>query len=236
MATHTNNGKKYTARAANGEDMSPELINFANVIGLEAAAPSRYSILLVIELFGGCKSGRLNPAKVIHEIKALEGIGAPSQLKPAIPFKRPPLKGLWHKHYLEDGLSSMAFNLKRGFDKYGIPLFKQRMREAQETGEERYVTTEDCKLLADDVVQGNWMRLASASALTGEWIVYAQHEGANYYLCIGRHDSGDDNLRKQIDAVCCQEFPFLGTLLASHSNKSKLASLFTSLYSILFNS
>jgi len=195
--------------------MSAELTNFANFIGLEAVAPGRYSILLVLGLFGGCKSGLLNPAKVIHEIKALEGIGTPSQLKPPILFKSPksPLKGLWHKHYLEDGLGSMAINLKKGIDKYGLPLFKQRMREAEEAGEERYVSIEDCKLLADDAVQGNWMRLASAGALTGEWIVYAQHKGENYYLCLGKHDSGDGYLREQIEAICFHEFPFLATLL-----------------------
>ncbi len=206
--------KNFTVTADNGEDKSAELTNFANFIGLEAIAPGRYSILLVLGLFGEYKSGLLNPAKVIHEIKALEGIEiTSSQLKPPIPFKHPPLKGLWHKHYQEDGLGSMAFNLKRGIDKYGLPLFEQRMREADEAGEERYVTMEDCKSLADDVVQGNWMRLASAEALTGEWIVYAQHKGANYYLCLGKHDSGDDNLREQIDALCQQEFPFLATLL-----------------------
>lgn len=207
---------KFIVTADNGEDKSAELTNFGNFIGLEAAAPSRYSILLVLGLFGGCKSGRLNPAKVIHEIEVLEGIGTiPSQLKPPSMFNRPtsPLKGLWHKHYLEDGLRSMAINLKKGIERDGLPLFEQRIREAQEAGEERYVSMEDCKSLADDAVRGNWMRLADAEALTGEWIIYAQYEGANYYLCLGRHDSGDDDLRKQIDAVCCQEFPFLTKLL-----------------------
>ncbi|MFZ0693285.1 MAG: hypothetical protein WAN51_03910 [Alphaproteobacteria bacterium] len=208
-------GKKFIATAANGEDKTAELTNFASFIGLEAAALGRYSMLLVLELFGGLKSGRLNPAKVVHEIKALEGIGVRSQLKPPGPFKHPPLKGLWHKHYLEDGLGAMAINLKKAIGKYGLPLFKQRMREAQKAGEERYVSMEDCKSLADDAVQGNWMRLAGDKALTGEWIVYAQHERANYYLCLGKHDSGDDNLRKQIEALCCQEFPFLITLLAA---------------------
>jgi len=208
-------GKKFSATAANGEEKSEELINFAKLIGLEAVAPGRYSILLVLELFAGCKSGRLNPAKVIHEIKALEGIGSPSQLKPPIQFKYPPLKGLWHKHYLADGLSAMAINIQKGLKKYGLPLFKQRIREAQEAGEERYVSIEDVKSLADDAVHGNWMRLAKDEALTGEWIVYVQHEGRNYYLCLGNHDkSGHDDLRQQIDAICCQEFPFLPMLLS----------------------
>lgn len=115
----------------------------------------------------------------------------------------------------------MAVNLKKGLDRYGIPFFKQRMREAQEAGEDRYVTIEDCKLLVDDVVQGNWGRLVKERALTGEWIIYAQYEGKNYYLCLGWHSSGDENLRKQIDAICCQEFDFLSSLLANLTNYKK---------------
>lgn len=55
--------------------------------------------------------------------------------------------------------------------------------------------------------------MASAGELTGEWIVYARHEGVNYYLCLGKHDSHDDHLRSHIDGICCKEFPFLTALL-----------------------
>lgn len=200
----------------NEGDMTAEITSFAECIGLEHAAPGRYSILLLLGLFGGFKSGHLNPAKVVHEINALEGIGTSSQLKPPIQNKHPPLKGLWHKHYLQDGLSSMAKNLKKGLGKYGLPFLDQSISEAQDGGEERYLSEEDIKFIADDVVHGNWMRLATDEALTGEWIIYAQHEGRNYYLCLGTHDiSQHENLRKQIDALCCQEFPFLSALLAS---------------------
>ena len=207
--------KKFIATAANGEDMTAELNHFANVIGLKTAAPGRYSMLLVLALFGGFKSGCLNPAMVIEEIRALEGIGKPSRLKPPIQNKHPPLKGLWHKHYMETGRRAVAMNVQKGIGKYGIPLFEQRIREAQSAGEERYVAIEDIKALADDVVQGNLSRLAGAAELTGEWLVYARHEGANYYLCLGKHNPSEhDHIREQIDAVCCKEFPFLTTLLA----------------------
>lgn len=205
-----------TFTSDNGEDMTAEIDNFVSCIGLEHAVPGRYSALLALGLFGGFKSGLLNPAKVVHEINALEGIGNPSQLKPPIQNKHPPMKGLWHKHYLEDGRGAIAANVRKGLTKYGLPLFKQRIREAQDAGEERYVSMEDVKSLVDDAVHGNLTRLATAEALTGEWIVFAQHEGKNYYLCLGTHDrSQHENLRNQIDALCCQEFPFLSTLLAS---------------------
>lgn len=164
----------------------------------------------------GFKSGHLNPAKVIREIEALEGLGEPSLLKPPILNKHPPLKGLWHKHYLEDGVGAMAFNLRKGLGKYGLPLFSQYIREATTTGEERFLNAEDCNAIVNDAVLGNWSRLVDAAELTGEWIVYARHEGLNYYLCMGTHDKDEhETLRTQIDTLCCQEFPFLATLLAN---------------------
>ncbi|WP_025647747.1 hypothetical protein [Paraburkholderia fungorum] len=208
--------KLVTVTAANGEDMTAMVQGFARFIGLEQAAPGRYSMLLVLGLFGGYQSGMLNPAKVVHEIHALEGIGPPSKLKPPIQNKHPPLKGLWHKHYLEDGPRAMALNILKGLKRYSIPVFQQRIDAAKAAGEERYVMPEDIEAIATDAVHGNWMRLAAAEALTGEWIVYAKYEGQNYYLALATHDSSThDQVRQQIDALCCQEFPFLADLLAN---------------------
>jgi hypothetical protein len=204
-----------SATTADGRDMTAKLNHFARVIGLEAAARGRYSMLLVLGLFGGLKSGHLNPAKVVYEIQALEGIGKPSHLKRPEPFRHPPLKGLWHKHYLEDGRRAVVLNFQRALKKYSLPLAKQRIREAQKAGVKRDFEIADIKAIVDDAVQGNWLRLARANALTGEWIVFARHQGKNYYLCLGTHDkSQHGHLRAQIDNLCCQEFPFLSALLA----------------------
>jgi len=206
--------QKFSARTEDGKDITAELQEFANQIGLEQAAPGRYSLLLVLGLFGSVKAGVLNPAKVVHEIRALEGIGPPSQLKPPRQNKHQPLKGLWHKHYLEDGLRATAMNVQKGLNRHGMPLFEQRIRETEAAGETRYLTAEDIPALVNDVIGGNLERLATAKALTGEWIVFAQHEGRNYYLCLATHEpSTHDHVRRQIDAVCCLEFSFLSSLL-----------------------
>jgi hypothetical protein len=196
--------------------MTLELMGFAEAIGLDRVASGRYSILLLLGLYGGMKSGQLNPAKVIYEIEALEGIRERSRLKPPSVFERAPLKGLWHKHYLEDGLASMAKNLRRGIHKYGLPWLDATVADAEASGEERFFTEQDVGRLVHDVVVGNWERLNADSALTGEWIIFAQHEGKNYYLCLGRHQGGDDFMRSQIDAVCVSEFPFLAQLLTNN--------------------
>jgi len=206
--------KKFTMVTVNGEDKAPEIYAFAQAIGLESVAPDRYSLLLILELFAGIASRQLNPAKVIHEIRALENLdGMSSRMKPSVQFRHPPLQGLWHKHYLADGLRTMAKNLKNGIHKDGLPWFEQRVKEAVATGENQYMSEDDIKRLTHDAVIGNWLRRSQVRALTGEWLIYAEHEGQNYYLCLGSHDGDHQKIRQQIEAICCDEFPFLRSVL-----------------------
>ena len=196
-----------------GNEVTSILLSFAEQIGLSAVAHDRYSILLLLELFGGAQSGTLNPAKVVSQIEALEGVGVGGGLKPATPFKHPPLNGLWHQHYLEDGLPSMARNLSKGIDRFVLPWLKRQATEADAAGEEKSLTEADCARIAHEAVVSNWQQLIETTALTGEWIVFAKHQGKNYYLSLGKHDSGDEVLRARIDAICLSEFPFLKDIL-----------------------
>lgn len=204
---------RFKATRSDGSDTTSELLSFAGAIGLESVVAGRYSFLLLLELFGATQSGMLNPAKVVSQIRVLEGVEAARGLKAATPFKHPPLQGLWHQHYLEDGLPSMACNIQKGIDKFGLPWFKQKIADAKASGEERYITEADVVQIAHDAVVSNWERLINSEALTGEWLIFAKHEGKNYYLSLGKHNSGDNLLRSQIDAVCLQEFPFLQNIL-----------------------
>jgi hypothetical protein len=204
---------EFRAVNQNGEDMGAELRGFAEAIGLERAASGRYSLILLLELFGGFKSGVQNPAKVIREIEAFEGLGAPSQTKPAEPFTGPHLRGLMHKHYLSDGLKTLALNMKNELNRFGIPLLQQRIADSEASGEERYFTVEDAKWIAYEASHGSMLRRIQRNAITGEWLIYVLHEGKNYYLCLGRHGTDDSELRRQIDSICFQEFAFLKKFL-----------------------
>lgn len=83
------------------------------------------------------------------------------------------------------------------------------------TGEERYMTNEDLMAVVNDVVTGNLVRRRKDEAMTGEWLLFAKHQGQNYYLAVTTHDSSQHpQIRQQIDSVCCHEFPFLSELLA----------------------
>jgi len=49
--------------------------------------------------------------------------------------------------------------------------------------------------------------------LTGDWIIYAQHEGLNYYLDLATHEEGvgerAKDLAQKLREGCEAEFPFL---------------------------
>lgn len=204
---------RHSMITVNGEDKTIELLNFAGIIGLDRVAPDRYSALLLIQLFAGMTAQGPNPAKVIREIEALEGYAVPTGTKPAEPFKHPPLKGLWHKHHLADGLRSLARNLRNGLRSDGVPTIARMALEAEEAGEVRYMTRADIACIVQDAVVDNYERRAAANAMTGEWLIFAKHEGRNYYLSLGEHTAGDAVLRAGIDAMCVHEFPFLRDIL-----------------------
>jgi hypothetical protein len=194
------------------------LREFINYIGIERVIPGRYSLLLAAHLLGGALSGRQNPARIIREIELLER-GEVGQFKKPIQNRHPPLKGLWHKHYMQDGLASLAQNVQKGLTWFEIPLFKQMIQDAQNAGEERFIEPHHVPALVEDIVSGNRQRLAERQALSGEWIVFAKHEGQNYYLTIATHDSQThQQVREQINQVCCVEFSFLSQLLADAEN------------------
>lgn len=207
--------REFRATHSDGSDATPELLAFAKTIGLESVISGRYSFLLLLELFGATQSGMLNPAKVVSQIRVLEGVEASRGLKVATQFKHPPLQGLWHQHYLEDGLPSMARNIQKALRKFGLPWVEQKIADAKTSGEDRYFTEADSAQIAHDAVVSNWERLITNEALTGEWIIFAKHEGKNYYLCLGRHKSGDNLLRSRVDAICLHEFSFLKEILSA---------------------
>lgn len=158
-------------------------------------------------------SGELNYHKVMREIDALER-GQPTTTKPPTMFTGPVLGGLWHKHYFADGVGAIIKNLINGMNRTGLPWIEERARQVTESGEEHYLTEEDADRIAHDAVIGNWERRSAGCQFTGEWIIYAQHQGQNYYLCLANHNDGDDRIRAQIDEICAAEFPFLNDLLA----------------------
>ena len=45
--------------------------------------------------------------------------------------------------------------------------------------------------------------------LTGEWLIYAVHNEVNYFLCLAKHEEGDEAIYKNKIAPALEEFPEL---------------------------
>jgi len=58
-----------------------------------------FSTLLLRQLRDLRDSRSLDTFQIADEVRQLEGVGRGRSTKPATPFKRPPLKGLWHQHF-----------------------------------------------------------------------------------------------------------------------------------------
>jgi hypothetical protein len=208
---------KLHAKDEDGNDVSAQVSAEFEVLieltRLDHIAPGRISFLFLSTLFAASKAGRTDPFLIAREIEALEK-NQPTGLKPPIQNRHPPLKGLWHKHHMQSDIRSMALNVQHGLKHFGIPYLREKVREAEKAGEPRFFSVEDVRPLTNDAIHGNMERLRQAEKLTGEWIVFAKHEGHNYYLSIATHDrSTHEDLRQQIDAFCCVEYPFLEKLL-----------------------
>jgi len=61
-----------------------------------------------------------------------------------------------------------------------------------------------------------------AGRMTGEWIIYAIHEGENYYLTLATHEEGrePEKLLCKLRSQCEAEWPFLFDDVAGDSAPS----------------
>jgi hypothetical protein len=196
-------------------ELHQSIVEFKAMIRLDDILDDRYSLVFLLDLYFAFENSEINVDALMHEVKFLEGQLSDSKTKPASKFLRPPLQGLWHKHFYDSSISGMAQNVKNALNSYSIPYFEKKIEEARESGEEKYMTVEDIPHLVNDIVTGNLKRRSEEQKITGEWLVYAAHEGVNYYLCIAKHREGDANIRKRLDSTCFYEFPFLEGILPS---------------------
>lgn len=188
-----------------------ELVEYANLYGLESLIPERYSWLFVFNLMMLERKNGIAPFEIIDEIKCLEGVGPPQQTKPASEFKGAHLKGLWHKHFFAANLSLLAHNIS---NQLAGGKLEKLVTEIFDPNKSPVVTKEMIGELSHRVVVESLEDRAADSKLTGEWIVFAKHQGQNYYLCLTTHESGDENIAQSIKAACLPQFPFLNTYVS----------------------
>lgn len=190
--------------------ITPEdLHRFSEAVGLSRAAPERVSTVLAFEIY--CRalvpSVPGDPNKIVAEIQALEGVGRLVGTKPASQFEHLPLKGLWKKHYLLGGIASIAKNIELGFGPERWRLNEIIKRNHNPTTA-RLPPKEFARNIANEVVD-LYADRSTRQALTGEWIVFAQYQGKNYYLCLATHEENDNDIYDRVVCGCSSQFPFL---------------------------
>jgi hypothetical protein len=191
-----------------------ELAQYAHLYGLENLISGRYSWLFVFHLMMGEQRGISNPHMIIDEIKNLEGIShqRKQRTKPASEFKGAYLKGLWHKHFFFAHPSVLANNIKNHLA--GGKL-KKLVEEVFNPDVSPIVTKEMVGELSHRIVHESLKDRGATSNLTGEWIIFAKHQGRNYYLCLASHIEEDKTIAHNIKLTCLPQFPFLSAYPAA---------------------
>jgi hypothetical protein len=164
---------------------------------------SRMSELLWLDIHTWETAYGINASEVLQVIQDLEHGETGSRAKPATRFKKPPLKGLWHKHVF-----SARFIPKN----ISLALTNGRLRKivTDVVGTDGSpFTMEKIVELRDRVIENPFRERAAANKLTGEWIVYLAHDAKNYYLCCGAHNDGDQFIYVRIAQHCRRDFPDL---------------------------
>jgi hypothetical protein len=162
--------------------------------------------LLRDELAEGMRRRTVDVFAVYDEIGQMEGSDPPRRTgtKPAAPLKRE-LHGLMHKHYKVSSLASFAVNQKNHW------LRSEHQAKLDE------IINEFCRdghagKLAHELVLGAHTGRHAADQMAGEWIVYADIGGVNYYLTLAMHIEPDSAVRERVRS-CFAEFPEVAVYL-----------------------
>lgn len=146
---------------------------------------------------------------VLDEIDALEGLRQPLNTKPATAFRRPPLKGFWHKHFSTPRHFIRNIGERWGMANGGNKDLGTMIAESASCSgpniQELIKHTTHC------LVIGGASDRSQANRLTGDWIIFAKNKnGENVYLDLATHEEGQkapEKLLKKLIEGSAAEFP-----------------------------
>jgi hypothetical protein len=134
-------------------------------------------------------------------IKVLEGAGASSSTPAEDQFRHAPLAGLYKKHFTSARfLPKNLLNFLRS--KEGGRHFDNAWDEAAKVSGSEYIDEIFTKHLTHHMVVDPIETKSASNEMTGEWVVFHKHEGANYYLTFAFHIETNDEIHQRVVTAC----------------------------------
>ncbi len=155
---------------------------------------------------------------VQREIEHLEGKPGTTTKLPGAFKATGILAAFMHKHFYVPGYEHLGRNAQQAW-KLQAPNSKKlhemisrianpyRNQEPSDTN-----ALEFSQRVANELVVGpGGVEDRLKGKATGDWLVYREHDGENYYLCIAKHD--EDDFIVEAIRNCFADFPFLSSFL-----------------------
>jgi hypothetical protein len=167
---------------------------------------NRISGLLLIQLTAISKYRIYNSFSVTDVIQELEGVGR--GCKPRFnKFRHPPMNKFFKAHFFDARFLARNLINHWGLEFSNSPKLGNLLTRLEQTSENNWQGK-----VAHEMVLGGYEERARKSKLTGEWIIFAKHNGLNYYLCICQHSKSpqdDGQIYGFLKQLCAREYPFL---------------------------
>jgi hypothetical protein len=181
------------------EEARTDVDGWLNEVKLKTGKCSR---LLRNEIAEGIRQRTISAFAVYNEIGQMEGSDPPRRTgtKPAEPLEGE-LSGLRHRHYKTSPMEDFRLNIKNHW--------KERSSKTQRRKiESDFRRDGHAGKAAHEIVLGGYQARHRANQMTGEWIVYAEVGGVNYYLTLAIHKEPVSAVKERVRS-CFAEFPEL---------------------------
>jgi hypothetical protein len=179
-----------------------ELLNWAgDSVAFYQLDLSRLSSLLLAQIYDSEINRVYSTFDLTSPIKLLEGLITSDSTRHEEQFKHAPLIGLYKKHF-----TSPRFLVK---NLQNFHRSKQGKRHFESAWDEA------CKLSGSGIVDETFIKYISHHAtvdpielkhrsreMTGEWVVFHKHNGANYYLTLAFHGETNAQIYQKVTLAC----------------------------------
>ena len=186
-----------------------ELIDWASSSGAFFGLDlSRLSTVLLAQSYSSDINRVFDTFDLTHPIKVLEGLASSDGTGSAEQFRYAPLIGLYKKHFTSPKfLVRNLLNFLRS--KEGNRHFNNVWDKAAKASASDYIDETFTKYLTHHMVVDPIAIKSASNRMTGEWVVFHTHEGANYYLTIAFHGETNDQIHQKVLLACeFDKFPF----------------------------